>query len=84
MKTFVIFGICAVIVVEAVAFAASRDALPVLSGAVAAVVLLAVRWGISATRPATPQPRRRRGSGVVAALAGSDGDADQSRRFDAA
>ena len=56
MKTFVIFGICAVIVVEAVAFAASPDALPVLSGAVAAVVLLAVRWGISRPGPQHHSP----------------------------
>ena len=51
MKSLVIFGICAVIVIEAVAFTTNRDALPVVSGALAAVVLLAVRWFI--TRPGT-------------------------------
>jgi hypothetical protein len=47
VKSIVIFGICAVLLVEAVAFATVRDALPVVSGVVAAVVLLAVRWCVS-------------------------------------
>ena len=47
MKSLVIFGICGVILIEAMAFAWARDALPVVSGAVATVVLLAVRWFVS-------------------------------------
>ena len=71
MKSLVIFGICGVILIEAMAFAWARDALPVVSGAVATVVLLAVRWFVSrpgaqhAGPPADDVPESLRRSGRV-------------------